>query len=93
MKKNCILINTARGGLINEDDLIESLKNNLIKGAALDVFNNEPLNESKLFNLDNIILTPHIAASTEEAQIVVAEMIANQFCDYFNNNKIINSIT
>ena len=93
MKKNCILINTARGGLINEDDLIESLKNNLIKGAALDVFNNEPLNESKLFNLDNIILTPHIAASTEEAQIVVAEMIANQFCDYFNNNKIVNSIT
>ncbi len=93
MKKNCILVNTARGGLINETDLIEALKNNLIKGAALDVFKNEPLKESDLFNLKNIILTPHIAASTDEAQIVVAEMIANQFCEYFNNNNIVNSIT
>ncbi len=93
MKKNCILINTARGGLINEADLIQALKNNLIKGAALDVFKNEPLEESELFNLENIILTPHIAASTDEAQIVVAEMVANQFCEYFKNNNIVNSIT
>ncbi len=93
MKKNCILINTARGNLINETDLVNALKNNLIKGAALDVFNNEPLKESELFNLENIILTPHIAASTDEAQIVVAEMIANQFCDYFQNNSIVNSVT
>ena len=93
MKKNCILINTARGGLINETDLIQALKNNVIKGAALDVFKKEPLEESELFNLENIILTPHIAASTDEAQIVVAEMVANQFCEYFNNNNIVNSIT
>ena len=93
MKKNCILVNTARGGLINEADLIEALKNNVIKGAALDVFKKEPLAESELFNLENIILTPHIAASTDEAQIVVAEMVANQFCEYFNNNNILNSIT
>ena len=93
MKKNCILINTARGGLINEADLIQALKNNLIKGAALDVFKKEPLEESELFNLENIILTPHIAASTDEAQIVVAEMVANQFCEYFKNNNIVNSIT
>ena len=88
MKKNCILVNTARGGLINETDLIQALKNNVIKGAALDVFKKEPLEESELFNLKNIILTPHIAASTDEAQIVVAEMVANQFCEYFNNNNI-----
>ena len=93
MKKNCILVNTARGGLINEADLIQALKNNLIKGAALDVFKKEPLQESELFNLENIILTPHIAASTDEAQIVVAEMVANQFCEYFKNNNIVNSIT
>ncbi len=93
MKKNCILVNTARGGLINETDLIEALKNNVIKGAALDVFKKEPLEKSELFNLKNIILTPHIAASTDEAQIVVAEMVANQFCEYFNNNNIVNSIT
>ena len=93
MKKNCILINTARGNLINENDLKNALENELIQGAALDVFSNEPTIESPLFNLKNIILTPHIAASTDEAQIVVAEMIANQFCDYFNKNNIINSIT
>ena len=93
MKKNCILVNTARGGLINETDLIQALKNNVIKGAALDVFKKEPLEESELFNLENIILTPHIAASTDEAQIVVAEMVANQFCEYFKNNNIVNSIT
>ena len=93
MKKNCILVNTARGGLINETDLIQALKNNIIKGAALDVFKKEPLEESELFNLENIILTPHIAASTDEAQIIVAEMVANQFCEFFKNNKVINSIT
>ena len=93
MKKNCILINTARGGLINETDLVQALKNSVIKGAALDVFKKEPLEKSELFNLKNIILTPHIAASTDEAQIVVAEMVANQFCEYFNNNNIVNSIT
>ena len=93
MKKNCILVNTARGGLINETDLIQALKNNVIKGAALDVFKKEPLEESELFNLENIILTPHIAASTDEAQIVVAEMVANQFCEYFKNNNIVNSVT
>jgi len=93
MKNNCILVNTARGGLINEADLIQALKNNVIKGAALDVFKKEPLEESELFNLENIILTPHIAASTDEAQIVVAEMVANQFCEYFKNNNIVNSIT
>ena len=93
MKKNCILVNTARGGLINEADLIQALKNNVIKGAALDVFKKEPLENSELFNLKNIILTPHIAASTDEAQIVVAEMVANQFCEYFKNNNIVNSIT
>lgn len=92
MRKNCILINTARGNLINETDLKTALENELIQGAALDVFNNEPATNSELFNLKNIILTPHIAASTIEAQIVVAEMIANQFCDYFKNNKIVNSI-
>ena len=93
MKKNCIIINTARGNLIDEDDLKNALEKKEIKGAALDVFKNEPLVESGFYNLDNIILTPHIAASTDEAQIVVAEMVANQFVEFFNNNKIINSVT
>ena len=93
MKNNCIIINTARGNLVDEDDLKNALEKKEIKGAALDVFKNEPLEESGFYNLDNIILTPHIAASTDEAQIVVAEMVANQFVEFFNNNKIINSVT
>ncbi len=92
MKKNCIIINTARGNLVDEDDLKNSLEKKEIKGAALDVFKNEPLEDSGFYNLDNIILTPHIAASTDEAQIVVAEMVANQFVEFFKNNKIINSV-
>ena len=75
------------------DSLKNALEKKEIKGAALDVFKNEPLVESGFYNLDNIILTPHIAASTDEAQIVVAEMVANQFVEFFNNNKIINSVT
>ena len=93
MKKNCIIINTARGNLVDEDDLKNALEKKEIQGAALDVFKNEPLEESGFYNLDNIILTPHIAASTDEAQIVVAEMVANQFVEFFNNNKTINSVT
>jgi len=93
MKKNCIIINTARGNLVDENDLKNALEKKEIKGAALDVFKNEPLEKSGFYNLDNIILTPHIAASTDEAQIVVAEMVANQFVEFFNNNKIINSVT
>ena len=93
MKKNCIIINTARGNLVDEDDLKNALEKKEIKGAALDVFKNEPLEKSEFYNLDNIILTPHIAASTDEAQIVVAEMVANQFVEFFNNKKIINSVT
>ena len=92
MKSNALIINTARGNLVSEADLYEALKNDKIKGAALDVFENEPANKNILFGLENIILTPHIAASTSEAQIIVTEMIANQFVDYFLNNKVNNSV-
>ena len=92
MKSNVLIINTARGNLVSETDLYEALKNDKIKGAALDVFGIEPAKENILFGLQNIILTPHIAASTSEAQIVVAEMIANQFVDYFISNKVNNSV-
>ena len=92
MKNNCLLLNTARGNLIDEDDLKKALEQKIIKGAALDVFNEEPCTTNKLFGLNNIILTPHIAASTDESQIIVAEMIANQFSNYFNKNEIINAI-
>ncbi len=92
MKKNAVLINTARGGLIDENDLKKALNENIIAGAALDVFNNEPAKENHLFGTKNIILTPHIAASTVEAQIIVAKQIAVQMSDYFNKGEIINSV-
>jgi len=92
MKKNCVLLNTARGGLIDENDLKVALDSNMIRGAALDVFSNEPAIENALFGTANFILTPHIAASTEEAQLVVAEQIAVQISNYFSNGEIVNSV-
>ena len=64
-----------------------------IGGAAIDVFETEPATNNALFGLENVLLTPHIAASTNEAQIIVAEMVANQFVEYFLNNKVINEVT
>ena len=92
MKKNSVIINTARGNLINEKDLKEALENNIISGAALDVFSTEPAKNNILFGTKNIILTPHIAASTIEAQLVVAEQIALQISNYFNKKEIVNSL-
>ena len=93
MKKNVLIINTARGNLVSEVDLKDAIKNNTIGGVALDVFEEEPAKNNILFGLDNVLLTPHIAASTAEAQIIVAEMIANQFVDFFLKNKVSNSVT
>ena len=92
MKNNVLIINTARGNLVSEIDLNDAIKNNTIGGVALDVFEVEPAKNSILFGLENVLLTPHIAASTAEAQVIVAEMIANQFVDFFLKNKVSNSV-
>ena len=92
MKNSALIINTARGNLVSEIDLNDAIKSNTIAGVALDVFEKEPAKNNILFGLENVLLTPHIAASTAEAQIIVAEMIANQFVDFFLRNKINNSI-
>jgi len=67
MKKDAFLINTSRGGIVDEKALYDALRDNKLRGAALDVYNNEPLRESPLKELDNVIMTPHIGAYTEEA--------------------------
>ena len=67
MKPRAILINTARGGLVDEDALYQALKNNVIFGAGIDVFEDEPAINNKLFELDNVIVSPHYGASTYEA--------------------------
>jgi len=92
MKKNSVIINTARGNLVNEIDLKKALEERIIRGAAIDVYSEEPAKENILFGTPNLILTPHIAASTVESQLVVAEQIAQQVSDYFNKGKVINSV-
>ena len=92
MQKNAVIINTARGNLVNEEDLKEALDNSVILGAAIDVYSEEPAKNNILFGTKNLILTPHIAASTVESQLVVARQIAEQISDFFNSGKIINSV-
>ena len=91
MKNSALIINTARGNLVSEIDLNDAIKSKTIAGVALDVFEKEPAKNNILFGLENVLLTPHIAASTAEAQVIVAEMIANQFVDFFLKNKVNNS--
>ena len=85
MKPTSYVINAARGNIVDENDLNDALNEGLIAGAAVDVFSKEPAKENVLFNNPKAILTPHIAASTTEASIVVAEMVANQLSDFLLN--------
>ena len=85
MKPTSYIINAARGNIIDENDLNDALNEGLIAGAAVDVFSKEPAKENILFNNPKAVLTPHIAASTTEASIVVAEMVANQISDFLLN--------
>ncbi|HOP09356.1 MAG TPA: hydroxyacid dehydrogenase [Candidatus Methanofastidiosa archaeon] len=83
MKDSAILINTSRGGIVDEKDLYTALRDGNIRGACLDVFETEPPTDSPLLELDNILLTPHIGASTKEAQdkagLIIAEKIIEEF--------------
>ncbi len=85
MKPTSYIINAARGNIVDENDLNDALNENLIAGAAVDVFSKEPASENILFNNPKAVLTPHVAASTTEASIVVAEMVANQIADFLLN--------
>ena len=78
MKKTAKIINTSRGGVIDEDALYDALKNENLGGAALDVFEKEPATDSPLATLPNVILTPHIGAQTKEAQSLAANVIAEK---------------
>ena len=92
MKPTAYIINAARGNIVDEKDLSDALNEGLIAGAAVDVFSKEPAKENVLFNNPKVVLTPHIAASTTEASIVVAEMVANQISDFLLNGKKLNTV-
>jgi D-3-phosphoglycerate dehydrogenase len=93
MKQGVRIINCSRGEVINVDDLFNALESGHIAGAALDVFPTEPPDVSlPLLKHPNMIFTPHLGASTGEAQNKVAEMIANQISDYLQNDIITNAV-
>lgn len=85
MKPTAYLINTSRGPVIDEKALVEALKNKIIKGAALDVFEDEPELAKGLDKLDNVILTPHIASATEETRSKMSEMAADNIIAALEN--------
>ncbi|MBP9673889.1 MAG: hydroxyacid dehydrogenase [Bacteriovoracaceae bacterium] len=91
MLPHAVLINASRGKIVDEVALLEILSQNKIKGAAFDVFEKEPLpSDSPLRALKNIVLTPHLGASTAEAQLRVGEMAIHQLKEFFIHNKLLN---
>ncbi len=91
-KKGVRIINCARGGLVDEEALAELLKSGHVAGAAFDVFKTEPANENPLFNLPNVVVTPHLGAATTEAQENVALQVAEQMSDYLLTGAVTNAL-
>ena len=92
MKKGIRIINCARGELIVEEALAEAIKSGHVAGAALDVFHKEPLKDSPFFELENVILSPHIAGSTDEAQEAIGIQLARQVSDYLKLGVVQNAV-
>ncbi len=92
MKKGVCIINCARGGLIAEEDLKTALESGHVAAAALDVFANEPAKENILFGMENVVATPHLGASSMEAQEKVATQIAEQMADFLLTGAITNAL-
>jgi D-3-phosphoglycerate dehydrogenase len=92
MKDGVMIINCARGGIINERDLYDAIVSGKVAGAALDVFEVEPAKDNPLFELDQVIVTPHLGASTGEAQRNVASAIADQVIAYLLHRTIQNAV-
>ncbi|MCJ7618518.1 MAG: phosphoglycerate dehydrogenase [Desulfobacterales bacterium] len=92
MKDGVMIINCARGGIVKEEDLYNAMKSGKVAGAALDVFEVEPPGKSPLLGMDRLVCTPHLGASTKEAQTNVAVAVASQIIDYLKNGTIINAV-
>ena len=88
MKQGVRIINCARGGIVDENDLADAIESGHVAGAALDVFSKEPPDDRRLINLPQVLSTPHLGASTDEAQELVAVEAAEIITDYLVNNEI-----
>ena len=86
------IINCARGGLVVEADLKAALKSGHVAGAALDVFESEPAKDNPLFGMENLVCTPHLGASTDEAQVNVAIQVAEQMSDFLLDGTVVNAL-
>jgi D-3-phosphoglycerate dehydrogenase len=93
MKKGAYLINCARGGIVDEEAVLEALKAGQLAGAALDVFGKEPPDPSPLFAHENLIASPHLGASTREAQEKVAIELAEVFVGYLKDGIVRNAVS
>jgi D-3-phosphoglycerate dehydrogenase len=92
MKKGAYLINCARGGIVDEGAVLEALKSGQLAGAALDVFGKEPPEPSPLFQHENLIASPHLGASTREAQEKVAIELAEVFVGFLKDGAVKNAV-
>lgn len=92
MKPGIFLINCARGGIVVEADLLQALEDGRVAGVGIDVYETEPPEEWSLVNHPGVLCTPHIGATTAEAQIVVAEMIGRQIGQYLIEGKVVHGV-
>lgn len=92
MKKTAYLVNTSRGGVLDEAALVKALKENWIKGAALDVFEHEPELTPGLTKLSNVVITPHIASATLETRVKMAEMASQNIIEFIEGKEPANKI-
>ena len=91
-KKGVRIVNCGRGGLIQEADLKAAIETGHVAGAALDVFEQEPAKENPLFGMEQIVTTPHLGASTHEAQENVALQVAEQIADFLKTGTVVNAV-
>jgi D-3-phosphoglycerate dehydrogenase len=91
-KDGVVIVNCARGGIVNESDLLAALESGKVAAAALDVYSSEPPADFTLVKHPKVVATPHLGASTEEAQIKVADMVLDQMIEYFNTNVARNAV-
>ena len=92
MKRNAFIINIARGSVIDEIALLKALEKNKIKGAALDVFENEPKINKRFRKLDNVLFSPHHGSGTNETRLAMAEISKNNIINFFKGKKAIHKV-